>query len=70
MARDELLFQGVRDRGEGEGIVLFTEQRVKDDLTEQVTELLFEVSGGAVGPRRVDAHVGLERVDHFVRLFE
>ena len=66
----QLVAHAVGDGGQVEQLLLVTEFGVKDDLEQQVAELLFDVRRlvGSIGV--VDAHEGLQRVERLVRLFE
>ena len=72
VATDELVAHAVGDGGEVEVAVFVTELRVKDDLKEKITKLLFDVVDHVsldLAERR-SALERLQGVDRLVGLFE
>ena len=70
VAAGQLVAHGVGDGGEVEHVFLVAELGVKDDLEQQVAELLFHVGRFVGRSSSLDAHERLERVERLVGLFE
>ncbi len=66
VAGDQLVVDGGRDVGQGEPTPPRADGRVEHDLVEQVTELGAELVGALAGV----GVVGVDRLEHLVRLLE
>ena len=71
MARAQLVVDAAYDIDHAELPALGGDHRVEEDLKQQVAEFFFEmrVPHRAVACRATDRH-GIERVEHFVALFD